>query len=518
MYSLYHIAKADFLQRIRSVGFLITLGVGIYLTLTFIPDPYANYSTVNLGNYQGAFSSSWIGTVTAMMASIFLSLTGFFLVNNNIDRDHKTGVGQIIATTKITRLKYIAGKALTNSFVLISLMLIMALTATVFVLAHGNFQEFSAVDLYFPFIWITLPALVFIAALAAFTECYRKLNRGIVNISFIFLFVFFIALSEAPTSGKTVQIFDIFGTSQAFDVIKNELGDRVKDYNGQHSIGYSFDHQSSDINIIRLSNLHPEFKIVFYRLFWIFLGSGLVLIGTMSFKRFDPAIEPHRNDRTKEIEPNLNPAKYTSLPKPKLSFSPLPLIKAEGKIMLKGVPLWWWVLTLGLFTASVLTDLSITHKYILPLLLLLQINIWSVLGSREKIYGTKQIVFTAPKVLSRQLFAGWGAGILWGLFLSSATIFRLVLEYNFYGVFAIITGIIFIVTLALSGGIFTGGTKLFQMIYVIMFYGLIQKFSFLDYLGTTSKSFNLGMPFILLGISVVMLFLCWIGRRKQSFL
>lgn len=515
MHNLYYLAKADFLQRIRSRAFLITLGFCICLTFTFIPAPGAIYSTVTLGNYQGLVTSSWIGTMVAMMSSIFLSLMGFYLVNNSIDRDYRIGVGQIIATTRIKRFKYIAGKALSNFFVLLTLMFIIALTATGIFLAYNESGEFSALELYSPFVWITVPALLFIASLSAFTECFRKVNRGIVNIVFLFLFVFFVALSEMPSSNRAVQVLDLFGTSQAFGIVKDDLRKQVKDYNGQHSIGYSFDNKSSEVEIIRLGDLHPKLKIVLARSIWILLGIFLVLTGAWHFKRFDPAYEPQRKNRAVEIKPNYFPKKYIFLPKPKLNFALLPMVKAEIKLMLKGLPLWWWFLILVLFVATVFSELSISRNYLLPFLLLLQIGIWSFLGCREKIYRTEQTIYTTPKVLTRQLFAGWFASFLWALFLSSAVLIRLALEHDYYSLFAVITGAIFIPALALFGGIYSGGPKFFQIIYVILFYGFIQEIPFLDYLGATSTSLKYGMPFILLGTSLALLVLCWFGRRKQ---
>jgi hypothetical protein len=96
------IIKADYLQRTRSYGFLITMLVSICLAYIFVPPAGANYSTVRIGDFIGENNAAWIGHITAIMASTFLWLLGFYLINNGIKRDKETGVGQIVATTSIS--------------------------------------------------------------------------------------------------------------------------------------------------------------------------------------------------------------------------------------------------------------------------------------------------------------------------------------------------------------------------------------------------------------------------------
>jgi len=96
------IIKADYLQRTRSYAFLVTLAISLYIAYTFVPAPGAAYTTVRVGNFIGVYNAAWIGYVTAMMTSVFLSLIGFYLINNSIKKDIETGVGMIIAATSIS--------------------------------------------------------------------------------------------------------------------------------------------------------------------------------------------------------------------------------------------------------------------------------------------------------------------------------------------------------------------------------------------------------------------------------
>ena len=58
---------------------------------------------VQVGNYRGAYNSAWVGSMMAIIASFFLSWLGFYLVKGSVMRDRETGVGQIMASTPLTR-------------------------------------------------------------------------------------------------------------------------------------------------------------------------------------------------------------------------------------------------------------------------------------------------------------------------------------------------------------------------------------------------------------------------------
>jgi len=53
---LYHMVRADFLERVRRYSFLVTLAFAIYIG-------YAAYSgiiVVRLGEYRGIYNSAWL--------------------------------------------------------------------------------------------------------------------------------------------------------------------------------------------------------------------------------------------------------------------------------------------------------------------------------------------------------------------------------------------------------------------------------------------------------------------------
>jgi ABC-type transport system involved in multi-copper enzyme maturation permease subunit len=111
---------------------------------------------IKLGDYRGVYNSAWVGSLMAIVITFFLGLIGFFLVKNTIERDERTGVGQIIATTSLTRPQYLLGKWLSNFAVLTTLVAILAFAAIFMQLIHGEDAQVQPWPLIAPFLFIAL--------------------------------------------------------------------------------------------------------------------------------------------------------------------------------------------------------------------------------------------------------------------------------------------------------------------------------------------------------------------------
>ncbi|HEU5227579.1 MAG TPA: hypothetical protein VFU49_07170, partial [Ktedonobacteraceae bacterium] len=129
--SVYHLLKADYLERVRRSAFLIILGIVVFAGYFYTPAANAGYKSISFSMdnsniwYRGVYNSAWMGTQIAIWATLWLVGVGFFLVRNAVERDVQTGVGQIIATTPLTKLSYILGKVLSNLAVLATMMVVL---------------------------------------------------------------------------------------------------------------------------------------------------------------------------------------------------------------------------------------------------------------------------------------------------------------------------------------------------------------------------------------------------------
>ncbi len=111
---VYHLMRGDLFERTRRYSFLITLGFAVFVAYLYLPLKPADYLTLGLGNYRGVYNSAWIGGAMAVLCSTLLSLPAFYLVKDAIERDRRTRVGQILATTPLSRPLYTLGKAFSN--------------------------------------------------------------------------------------------------------------------------------------------------------------------------------------------------------------------------------------------------------------------------------------------------------------------------------------------------------------------------------------------------------------------
>lgn len=181
---IYHLARADFLERVRRYSFLVMLGAVVFLGY----QAAIGNVRIQLGSYRGEYNSAWIGSMMAIIASFFLSWLGFYLVKGSVARDRETGVGQIMATTPLTRPLYTFGKWLSNFAVLVSMVLILAIAGLVIQILAGESKRIELSALLTPFVFVALPMMALTAALAVLFETIGFLSGGFGNVIYFFLF------------------------------------------------------------------------------------------------------------------------------------------------------------------------------------------------------------------------------------------------------------------------------------------------------------------------------------------
>src|SRR5512143_3636721 len=113
--TLFHMMRADFYQRVRSYRFLAMLLFTIFLTYLFVPALNSiQIACLQLGGYLGVYNSAWIGSMVTLLMGEFFTIFAFFLLKGTVELDRRTGVGQILAATSISKAAYTAGKWLSN--------------------------------------------------------------------------------------------------------------------------------------------------------------------------------------------------------------------------------------------------------------------------------------------------------------------------------------------------------------------------------------------------------------------
>jgi len=526
---LYHLARADFLERIRRYSFLLTLGLTLYVGFTFVPAVDASYVTVALGAYRGVYNSAWIGSMVALMTAVFLSLPGFYLVNNAIGRDRQTGVGHIIAATPLTKRFYILGKALSNFSVLSIIVGVLALEAVVMLFIRGEDLSVNLWALLAPFFFIVLPAMAVVAALATLFETVSWLRGGLGNAIYLFLWLGLILLGMVTVLSKvqstSLSAIDPLGFSVPLASMSAACKSLFPDYNGIVNLGYEGKTIEGSLTTFPWDGVNWTLGIFLGRFLWVSMAAGIVLAAAAFFDRFDPARISRKGSSKGPLLVDAELKTATPLPA-QVQLTPLlslpthfnlgRMLYAELRLMLKGARRWWYVVLVILIVASVFTPLDIARRWLLPAVWIWPLLIWSAMGTRETRFRTTQLIFSSAHALRRQLSATLLAGIVVALFAASGVLVRLILTGNWTGGLALVTGALFIPSLAFTLGVYAGTSKLFEVIYMLMWYsGPVNKVQVLDFTGSSINSGSARMPLVYLMGTVLLVGLAVIGRRRQ---
>ncbi|PWB70978.1 MAG: hypothetical protein C3F07_15255 [Anaerolineales bacterium] len=520
---IYHLARADFLERIRRTSFLLMLGLVVWIGYLSA----SGQATISMGlHYFGVVNSAWVGAVMTLTVSMFLSIVGFYIVKGSVSRDYETGVGQIMATTPLNRPLYMLGKWLSNFAVLGILILIVLLEGIVMNLLADT-AGFNLWALAAPLVLIALPCLALVAALAVLFESIHWLRGGLGNILYFFIYLAAMSTATGMTLQGTLSEANPYIDFTGWRFFNDSISRAGQAAYPELKTGISFGFPKVDV-----SGLFPDLLIgepkyflwtgatwtadmLLSRLVFLFASVGLVMASALFFDRFNPSrLLLFKRTKTESDVPKLAPA-TEAIPVSNVRLAPLTDIRshfsfgalflAELKLLLKGQRWWWYViaalLAIGPLRVSIETARTLLLvAWVWPILLL------SGLGCRENRFDTRQIVFSAPRPIANQLPAAWLSAFVVTVALGFGALVKFILLGETVGVLGWLCGVVFIPSLALFLGTLTGSGKAFEVIFVAWMYLLTQKAFALDffaYLPNSRWYFYAPLALVLLAIAAL---------------
>ncbi len=520
MNALYHLALADFRERVRRFSFLVIVALAVLLGYQVINGLFV----LRLGSYRGVYNAAWIGTLMAITLTFFLSLIGFYLVRGNVQQDRQTGVGQILAASPLRRLAYVWGKFASNTAVLLVIVGVLALAALVMLLIHGEDKTLNLYQLLMPFLVFAVPVVLLAAATAVFFDCSPFLRETGGNVLYFFLWLFMI-----PAVG---------GHLLAFQVIEQEMAVALRaqgaDYSGGIVLGAT--------EVVEMQTfLWGGFDwtaVAGPRLIYLAAALLLAALAALPFDRFDPARYRLRAPRARRfttwrqwmpvkrfsksfykqatIQTNIAHSGQLTLVAPSHNQISLfaQIVAAELKLLLKGRSALWYAVAAGLIVACLLAPLETVQRWLLPLVWLWPLPLWSEMGMRGRKYGVDQLLFSAPSPLWRQLPATWMAGVLLYCIVGSGVLLRLLTEPALLPGF--VAGALFIPSLALLLGVVGGTERPLQILLLIYWYlGPLNGLTAFDITGATGDALAMGVPWFYIAVSLPLLGLALLVRRRQ---
>ena len=457
---------------------------------------------MNAGGYRGVYNSAWAGMVTALTGALWLMGGGFYVVRSAIARDQQTRVGQILAATPLRNAGYLAGKFASNLMVLASMAGVLAVTALAMQLARGESRAVSLGALLLPFALFTLPVLVLTATAAVLVETVPVLRGGLGNIAWFFVWVTF-----AIAGGSVPLGFGAVRTSMGQAMAAQHL------HPAEFSVGFT--QVAHPLRVFSWNGLAVPGGLVAGRLVLIAVCCGLAVGPAAWFGRFDLARGRPRprpasggdvlgNDGGQPaalLAETAGPVAGQVAARTRPAYRPLPardarsplasgrLLAGELRILIQGTSRWWWLVAAVLGVAGLLVPAGRAGTYGASTALLLAaawiwpVLIWSRLGAQRRENGLDTLLGAYPGG-SRQLAAEWLAGLALTAATGLGPLLRMAAASDGPRVAAWVGGALFIPSLALLLGSVSRSHRLFQALYVVLWYAAVNQLAAADYMGT----------------------------------
>ena len=535
--------RADYLERVRRHAFLVTLGFTVYFAYVALPPNPSPYSTLDFAGHRGIYNSAWVGCLVSLMTSAFLSIAGFYLVKNAVEHDRRSGVGQILAATPITKWGYTLGKWASNFGVLATMVGSLAVCSIGMQLLRGEDRHIDLAALLVPFVVIALPAIAVTAGAAVLFETIRWLRGGVGNVVYFFLWSGVFMAGDMATRMQGGGVGSVPGVSTVVPSMMRAVTSRFHLPLESTSFNLGFNIKSEGVyhlQTFRWEGMIWTAELLWPRLFWTLIGVGLALGAAIPFDRFD-ALRPQERSRRRagpgsghrrsanptepaadatasgHVAPHATAARgiaVTGLVEPSRRWSFLAMVVAELRLALRGAPRAWAIVALGLALAGWIAPLPVARAWLLPFAWIWPLLLWSAMGPREARHGTGPLLFSSARPLRHQLPALWLAGVVIALGMGLGVGIRLALGGDVRGFLAWSTGVAFIPSLALAAGVWTRSGKLFEVLYLLIWYlGPMNRVPFLDFMGTTEAAVASGAPAGFAVATLLLLALAVQGRR-----
>lgn len=520
-------AHADFRQRVRSFRFVVVLMATLLACAYMLPPFDAGYVVMQLGNARGWFNSAWIGFVFGATGAAILPLLGFYLVKDSVQRDRDTRVGALLAASPISGLGYVVAKFLSNVAVFASVLGVATLMAPFLQWWRAEDLAINPLVVAAHAALIAGPSLLAVSALAVLFECLPLLRGALGNVVFFFLWGAVlsadIARPDSMREGASGPMFertaDMLGIAMPLADFEVRLDREVPDHKRTFAIGINVgqhvDHR------IAWPGMLGDGAWIAARLAWSLMCLPFLLAAAFFFDRFDPARRVRRV--AAEAEANGEAAtvmsqwhRLTPLAERATRWRPLALVAAEWRLLLKRQRWWWYAGVAAAWIASATAPIEGAVALVVPIAWFWALTRWSHLGARAPMHDTVRLLASAPAPVLRQLPAQWLAATLMGPALVLPLVLRLLADGSVGVVAQMLVGSGFMAALALATGAASRGPRLFEMLFLILFYAAVQKVPGAAFGGSYGLAFAASAAPVYLGLAALLLAIAGVFRGRAA--
>ncbi|MER6055528.1 hypothetical protein [Streptomyces albidoflavus] len=494
--TLAGLTAGDFKDRVRRPVHLVVLLAAVGLGWLAVPPADGRWVILALGEYRGTYTSAYVGVATALAGGLWLTLGGFYVVRKGLARDEETRVGQILAATPARTVLLLAAKFLSNFLVLASMLGVLAVTALCLQLVRGEDRGVDPVALFQPFLVMALPLLALTAAAALLFETVPVLRGGLGNIAW-----FCVALVVGIKGQSADAPFGGFGAGPAADSLRAALTEEFGKA-GDHTFSLGLTQIPEPLTPFRWDGFTFAGDFLVSRLLLVAAAVALALLPALWFGRHDPTRGGPADGASPAADAPAPVPAYAPAPAAVLALA-LPrtaaerggrtfgrLLAGEVRILAGGVSPWWWAVAAALTVAGLTLPLDAVTGLVLPAVWIWPVLVWSRLGSLPVEHGMEGLLgaYPAPR---RRLLAAWGSGVVLTAVLGVAPLLRMAFAADLPGLAAWLGGVLFIPSLALLLGVVCRTHRVFQVVYLPLWYLVVNQVAALDFMGAVREA---GVP------------------------
>ncbi len=465
---IYQIARVEMILRLRRFSTLIMILLLVIGGFFMVPDPSSGMTVISSNNQRVLYNSVAIAIGGSSLATLLISLAGYYLVSNSLSRDVRSRMGGILGATPVSSTTLIVGKWLGNSGYLGCLVLALIPGGMLVQLLRGE-APIQLLDYLSIYALMFIPQVMFVAAIALWFESERWLRGRFGDV--LYFIIWCVLLSVTINVGETQAINSWQGmldvTAMGFIVSQLIIAFGTSSV----SIGLS----DFDPELVPLVLHGIQWSDTYIRALAIVPAVLLLAVAVWRFHRYNPDMVKADaagggsswwlwlNRRLQFLRVLIRPGWIL------VSVAPPPVARILADVLLtvSATPIWIAVLLMGYVVAALMPTATMANGLILCLSAGALAT--AELGSRDRQSGMWQVIAASPRLPERFLLWKLLSSITTILLFVAVTLWRLTWHAPEQAL-TLLIGVVFCAAASLAFAVLSKGGKIFAGSYLLLLY------------------------------------------------
>ncbi|MCM1235472.1 MAG: hypothetical protein NC489_35685 [Ruminococcus flavefaciens] len=476
---IWYIARADFKERTRRFSFLVLCVLSVFAAFLFVPNPNAEIISiaVDAQYFSQATNWTWIPMASALCTGIVLPMAGFFYLRNSLSLDRKTGIVDLIYTSPVGRITYLSGKYLSNLFILLFMLLIVTLASFCMTILKFWGMDISAFHCFSYFLSM-IPGIFLCAALSLMIEAVSvfqsRIGVWIAGIIYFVVYIVHISFLFEDSQGSIVRLFDMTG----FLWLKDSINQSVYNITGKSAQVAMFVYEDGMINNLKLPELFfvPLYFTadrMFEKICMIILAIVLCVMASVLMQRYQST------RKMNIVSEKMNRKSHGH-----------GVFMTELILTFRNCSAAWVIIMALLWISMFFADIETAQGILWIVSMAWSCILFSEYGCREKKNNLNTLLPALFHTYSYQFLIRFCVGGIISLFISVPIILRTAFMNEFSGVVAGIIFAFFIPTLSIFLGQISSSERMFEIIFLVICYVMLNTTSFISLATTYGNIYN----------------------------